>query len=267
MCYTNHALDQFLEDLLNIGIPEESIVRIGGKANEKTESLALHKQVINSGFKLKRADWSIINIMKNDAECRMDALIQQFQQFHSFRPNLSSVLDHLNLEYPEYYAAFFVPESDDGMTRIGKRGRVINSEYLIERWTRGENAGIFINSPDVMEASEIWNVAPKARRKLYARWVEELLKQASQGVYEKGKEYNDCLKQIDRQFSQGDAVLLRQKRIIGCTTTGAAKYREEIASAHTDVLLVEEAGEILESHVLTALGEETKQVILIGDHK
>jgi superfamily I DNA and/or RNA helicase len=33
------------------------------------------------------------------------------------------------------------------------------------------------------------------------------------------------------------------------------------------VLLVEEAGEILESHILTALGPETKQMILIGDHK
>jgi superfamily I DNA and/or RNA helicase len=33
------------------------------------------------------------------------------------------------------------------------------------------------------------------------------------------------------------------------------------------VLLVEEAGEILESHILTALGSRTKQLILIGDHK
>ena len=33
------------------------------------------------------------------------------------------------------------------------------------------------------------------------------------------------------------------------------------------MLVVEEAGEILESHVLTALGPETKQLILIGDQK
>ena len=33
------------------------------------------------------------------------------------------------------------------------------------------------------------------------------------------------------------------------------------------VVLVEEAGEILESHILTALGPETKQLVLIGDHK
>jgi len=33
------------------------------------------------------------------------------------------------------------------------------------------------------------------------------------------------------------------------------------------IVLVEEAGEILESHILTALGPETQQLILIGDHK
>ncbi len=33
------------------------------------------------------------------------------------------------------------------------------------------------------------------------------------------------------------------------------------------VLIVEEAGEILESHVLTSLSANVKHVILIGDHK
>lgn len=56
-------------------------------------------------------------------------------------------------------------------------------------------------------------------------------------------------------------------RIIGCTTTAAAKYTQQLRDALPEVLLVEEAGEILESHVLTALGEETRRLILIGDHK
>jgi hypothetical protein len=57
---------------------------------------------------------------------------------------------------------------------------------------------------------------------------------------------------------------LTGKRIIGCTTTGAAKFAQDI---RPDALLMEEAGEILESHVLTAMGENTSQMILIGDHK
>ncbi|KAF8958975.1 P-loop containing nucleoside triphosphate hydrolase protein [Flammula alnicola] len=46
-----------------------------------------------------------------------------------------------------------------------------------------------------------------------------------------------------------------------------SKYTRNIHEAAPDVVLVEEAGEILESHVITALGHAAKQLILIGDHK
>lgn len=58
-----------------------------------------------------------------------------------------------------------------------------------------------------------------------------------------------------------------QEAIIRCTTTAAAKYVQALQSISPGVLVVEEAGEILESHALTALGPKTKQLILIGDHK
>lgn len=37
--------------------------------------------------------------------------------------------------------------------------------------------------------------------------------------------------------------------------------------ANPDVIFVEEAGEVLESHVLTAMMANTEQLVLIGDHK
>jgi hypothetical protein len=46
-----------------------------------------------------------------------------------------------------------------------------------------------------------------------------------------------------------------------------AVFRELIRAARPSVLLVEEAGEILESHVLTALSDGVEHLILIGDHK
>ena len=51
-CYllTNHALDQFLEDLINIGIPRSEIVRIGGNANQATADLSLQSLSKSSGF-------------------------------------------------------------------------------------------------------------------------------------------------------------------------------------------------------------------------
>ena len=42
--FTNHALDQFLEDLQSIGIPSESIVRLGQKSNDNTKALSIYEQ-------------------------------------------------------------------------------------------------------------------------------------------------------------------------------------------------------------------------------
>lgn len=46
-----------------------------------------------------------------------------------------------------------------------------------------------------------------------------------------------------------------------------AMYVEEIQKISPDIVIVEEAGEILESHILTAMSLRTKQLVLIGDHK
>src|SRR5947207_6157264 len=74
--------------------------------------------------------------------------------------------------------------------------------------------------------------------------------------------------ELDEYFyHRKNSEILKRKRIIGCTTTAAAKYVRALQAAKPGVILVEEAGEILESHVLTAMTEVTKQLVLIGDHK
>ena len=52
--------------------------------------------------------------------------------------------------------------------------------------------------------------------------------------------------------------------MIGATTSGAAKNKAMLDAAEATVVLVEEAGEILESHVITSLSSATKHLILIG---
>ena len=94
-----------------------------------------------------------------------------------------------------------------------------------------------------------------------------MLREVVQELYDLGKRYNDMQAELDRMFSARDLGVLMSKRIIACTTTGAAKYTEILHEVGPDVLLVEEAGEILESHVLTALAPETQHMILIGDHQ
>ena len=51
------------------------------------------------------------------------------------------------------------------------------------------------------------------------------------------------------------------------TTTGAAKYKKILQKLNSNIMIVEEAAEILESHILTSMTPSIFQMILIGDHQ
>ena len=51
------------------------------------------------------------------------------------------------------------------------------------------------------------------------------------------------------------------------TTTGAAKHYEILQSIKPKIVIVEEAAEVLEGHIITSLSDECEHLILIGDHK
>ncbi len=56
-------------------------------------------------------------------------------------------------------------------------------------------------------------------------------------------------------------VFIREMRIIGCTITAAAMKTDSLRSAAPGVILVEEAGEILEIHPRTAVTPNTEQLV------
>lgn len=55
--------------------------------------------------------------------------------------------------------------------------------------------------------------------------------------------------------------------MIGCTTTRVARDRELFKMLGIEVLVVEEAGEVIEANTLTGLLPSLQQLIAIGDHK
>jgi hypothetical protein len=153
------------------------------------------------------------------------------------------------------------------MTQVGKKGRVAGPHYLLNQWVKGWDAGIFKNHPQILNASDIWSMPPALRQDRLSQWKQEILKTQVANIYAVAKLYNQCQSRLERKFTEKDGAILASKRIIGCTTTAAAKYGHDIQAASPDVLLVEEAGEILESHILTAMVATTEQLVLIGDHK
>ena len=266
VCYKNHALDQFLEDLLDIGISGDSIVRLGSKSTERTKPLTMFEQ--SNRFKQYSFNGKLVDALKSKATNLAAQLIDRFARYNNISVSYRSLLEHLEFspEGAAFYEAFSVPSGEDGMTQVGRKGKAVSEFYLLERWISGADAGIFKNQ--VKQASlKIWGIRKPQREAISANWRSELLHDQALELAHMIAAYNATSEQLSRAFRTKNAAIIKGKRIVACTTTAAAMYTEDLRSATHDVVLVEEAGEILESHILTALGPKTQQLILIGDHK
>jgi hypothetical protein len=266
VCYTNHAYNQFLEDLLDIGIPRISLLRIGSKFTSKTEHLGLRDQrSVSGGRKGVKHDHSL---KKLELDLRKSDLKLLFDNYHSTRLQKKSLLEFLEFSDGDYlfWEAFQVPRAEQGMTRVGKKNKSIDNLYLIDRWIQGQNAGVYKDQVQ-KHMEHVWDMKKPARMEKLSRWRDEILQENTEAFLRVAQDYNKQANYANEILREQDLSLIREKRIVGCTTTAAAMYVNELTAFAPDVVLVEEAGEILEPHVITSLGSNTKQLILIGDHK
>ncbi|GAB7363399.1 hypothetical protein MBLNU230_g3676t1 [Neophaeotheca triangularis] len=245
------------------GISPDDIVRLGAKSTPRTESLQLFKP----SFKGQRP-WNVINAKKDEADEHESKLRGLLSALKSFKVSDQSLMEYLEFEEDDsdFYKAFQLPEHDAEEQIIGEGGKKVTKFYLLQRWARGQDAGIFsaIISDDFLH---IWTMGRDSRAKKLDSWREQLVKESIGGIGSIVDAYNKSEHIIREAFDQKNAEIIQTKRIIACTTTAAAKYTKQLRSASPGIVVVEEAGEILESHILTALTPETKQLILIGDHQ
>ncbi|MEW5300661.1 MAG: hypothetical protein WDW36_003575 [Sanguina aurantia] len=113
----------------------------------------------------------------------------------------------------------------------------------------------------------LWQLSKQDRRMQLLQWAGELVQldcERLAGHLQQAARLKQEIRSLqDGQFEQ----LLAGARVIGCTTTGAAKHKELLGRAKVGVVMVEEAAEILEAHILTSLSAYTQHLIMIGDHK
>lgn len=153
------------------------------------------------------------------------------------------------------------------MTRVGKKGRAMSPFYLLDRWRRGETNAGSLQHLQPKGTADVWRMGPESRQAALTRWQTAILDDLVNEIRDTGRQFNLDQSEIDRVFGERDSSIIKTKRIIACTTNGAAKYSSAIQAASPGAVLVEEAGEILEAHILTSLGPHTEQLIMIGDHK
>ena len=119
----------------------------------------------------------------------------------------------------------------------------------------------------VNQIDNIFQLTKHDRHKLCEYWKRKYIDKVYNELGANFEDYLVLCNQCKKATQEEDFYVLEKVDLIGMTTTGAAKYQHIIQRVKPKIVVVEEAAEVLESHIVSCLTAATQQLILIGDHK
>ncbi|KAF9905573.1 hypothetical protein EC991_001534 [Linnemannia zychae] len=307
--YTNHALDQFLELLLDQGYnklarlglnsrsrrvddfhiltlvdkqPKRtpfSVERVRGRAwaasNRASKAIRDLNLALQSGY----FDWRLVKEhleFANPSQCRQfegtihapkiwgDGRDESQNSFLAGKDSYERWATGKDLEEKRKLCGYV---DDQGKSEthptstipaLGQDGRV----YVTKDW----NEVLVSDRPLSMLEGDVWSMSMVERRRLIEHWSPVI----TQLIEMELEQHHQLLRSIDeskqRANDEVNRLILSQVDVIGMTTSGSAKYHSLLESVAPKIILCEEAGEVLESQILTALSPSTQHLILIGDY-
>ncbi len=297
VCYTNHALDQFLEGLVKMKDDfgtNLKIRRVGGRSKSTILEPYNVKQFINM---MKRQKG--IRFSSKKSSRRMESRIKHLSEFlkGSFSYSKETVavysffLSEAIIDELEHYCHFtkmILPAFPKLVSKAVEENpfhdqieserhfsldddQYSDSRQLFERQSLKTFVLDFqrIRPLSKVVANETFLVLAdgKIENHLHLQLFKYCLNKL---LFEWQQELNHVTQENaenDRHIEMIRVRCLQDADVVGLTINGAAKLNTALTQVQSKICLIEEAGEVLEPHVITSLTGYTQQLILIGDHK
>ena len=170
-------------------------------------------------------------------------------------------------------------ESDSQEKQLVRRKKVRRPKFYRHRtfkiikhqdteWLKGHIMWVpTMHEKEVEKINNVHNLKLEDRYRLYKYWHGKYKGYLMNQLEESCETFNEKCKTANEAKQRADRHTLEAADIIGMTTTGAAKYQHVLHLVKPRIVIVEEAAEVLESHIVSALSAGTQHLILIGDHK
>jgi hypothetical protein len=308
ICYTNHALDSFLLDVVDKQhVPLTDIVRMGGRSKEErlmSRSLQALARDEGSDSLQERQSFGALRAKLDGIEAEMGDGIDKLTE----KSGITDVIKWLGRRYPMFQRTLFPfvrrPEAQPQAPAdwVDKD----TSKAMLKRWLAGkagaattqqqQQAQLPANSLSNKEKqaavaaakaaaaavaqrparfldelkrhpAHVLDCSATEANMLWDSWLDEYRREDTAGLAHQLERYECISDEIRRLGAAKDLRILRQAKIVAITTSGAAKYQSLLAALQPRIVLCEEAGEVLEAHVVASLTESTEHAIFIGDHQ
>ncbi|KAF2856036.1 hypothetical protein T440DRAFT_96542 [Plenodomus tracheiphilus IPT5] len=266
VCYTNHALDQFLEHLLDIGV--QKVVRLGSQS--KSPKLKEHnlRNISRSEGKTKNERYSaamnyeILDQSEQNSKAAF-SMLRRLQK-HADWITLEA---HIRAEHPHIHQQFRQID-DEGFQTAGR--------HPFEVW---KSSGSTQNGqPPIATADPLATIVRKAiisihllssqeRGILLDYWVTLAYREKVSELFETVHDVAETQRTLGKIHDESDRRILEKADVIGVTTSGLARKISLLQNVKSKVVICEEAGEVTETHMLSALLPDVEHCIQIGDHE
>lgn len=209
----------------------------------------------------KRHRYEVVQKMKS-LEVEATRLLDQLSHSQS----LSSIRKYLSEKHPDHFEQLFSSE-EDGWHKVEHK-----KHDVLRQWLRGGTNlapdGRGASRPvEVLKYSRLASMSPSERSRLHRSWLENIRGPIINALIYTLQDHDKARDSHNQVRQEVRRRCLQQANIVGVTTTGLARQLHLLRKLRTKVMLCEEAGEVLEAHILTAMLPSVEQAILIGDHE
>ena len=183
----------------------------------------------------------------------------------------SRMVDGMNEMFKEMkFTDDILPDKDlepDKTTKTGRTFHIIDHEnqYELKRYILSQQEMSEEEASDIQNVNNLKKLEDRYR--LYKYWHCKYRVHLLQKLEDRCDHFNTLCKEANEDKRKNDRYALDRADVIGMTTTGVAKYQHVLQIVKPKIVIVEEAAEVLESHIISALNTGTQHLILIGDHK
>ena len=160
----------------------------------------------------------------------------------------------------------FDAENDDGMARTNsakkkrKNGDISSLKDDLDKETK-------MSCDEETGVNNIWNLSQSDRLRLYLFWIENYRERYRVEIHRCELKYEQFCDELEGVRFQEEEQVIRRATVVGMTTSGAARYHSVLQRIAPKIVVIEEAAEVMEAHIITSLSHNTKHTILIADHK
>lgn len=183
------------------------------------------------------------------------------------RPSWATLKRHLQFRHDRIYAQFLRLD-EDGFETVGAEP--------FDIWLKGNaSQGQAVTGPPIRTVPQLLvaarsnahSLSPVERRAILQFWMDELRTERTDELFESVENVNRLRRKITNVHDDIDRRVLQTADVIGVTTTGLARRIATLQHVECKIVICEEAGEVMEPHMISALLPSVEHFIQIGDHQ